>query len=294
MKLTKHQTHYGTRWALDGRLLPPMANLAMLLEVESDAMAEMLRASEAARGESAAEHSALPPIEPMQEVWASGVTYLRSRDARKAESSVADVYQKVYEAERPELFMKSIGWRVVTSGQRVRIRKDSTWNVPEPELVLVINAHGEIVGYTAGNDMSSRDIEGENPLYLPQAKIYNGSCALGPEIVLTVTDAMRELPVSMEIQRPIAEIKGVSLHEAGATVRGAAASSLVFSGETSITRMKRSLEELASYLCSELDFPHGVFLMTGTGIVPPESFSLAVGDSVKITVGEVTLETRVE
>jgi 2-dehydro-3-deoxy-D-arabinonate dehydratase len=119
------------------------------------------------------------PIDPYQEVWAAGVTYVRSRDARKAESTVADTYQKVYEAERPEIFSKSIGWRVSGNGMPIRIRKDSHWNVPEPELVLVINQHNEIVGYCAGNDVSSRDIEGENPLYLPQAKIYTGSCALG-------------------------------------------------------------------------------------------------------------------
>jgi 2-dehydro-3-deoxy-D-arabinonate dehydratase len=272
MKLSKHQTPVGSRWALDGKMLPPMSSLDMLLKLEADAIAEMLRMSQAEQGAGVAKQSALPPIEPMQEVWASGVTYLRSRDARKAESSVADVYQKVYEAERPELFMKSIGWRVVTSSAPVRIRKDSAWNVPEPELVLVINAHGEIVGYTAGNDMSSRDIEGENPLYLPQAKIYNGACAIGPEIVIANADAMRELPVSVEIKRA-----GVA----------------VFSGETSISRMKRTLEDLVSYLYKEMDFPHGAFLMTGTGVVPPESFSLQAGDSVKISVGEVTLENVV-
>jgi 2-dehydro-3-deoxy-D-arabinonate dehydratase len=250
-----------------------MASLGMLLELESDAIAETLRMSQTEQGAGAAEGTALPPIEPMQEVWASGVTYLRSRDARKAESSVADVYQKVYEAERPELFMKSVGWRVVTSGAPVRIRKDSAWNVPEPELVLVINAHGEIVGYTAGNDMSSRDIEGENPLYLPQAKIYNGACAIGPEIVLADAASMRELPVSVEIRR---------------------GGEIAFSGETSIARMKRTLEDLVRYLYKEMDFPHGAFLMTGTGVVPPESFTLQVGDTVKISVGEVTLENAVE
>jgi 2-dehydro-3-deoxy-D-arabinonate dehydratase len=283
MKLSKHQTPNGARWALDGKMLPPMSSLDMLLKLESDAIADMLRMAKDEAG-SAAEGPALPPIEPMQEVWASGVTYLRSRDARKAESSVADVYQKVYEAERPELFMKSIGWRVVTSGTAVRIRKDSAWNVPEPELVLVINAHGEIVGYTAGNDMSSRDIEGANPLYLPQAKMYNGACALGPEIVIASADAMRELPVSVEIHRPV---------EAIASDKSQAQGSLAFSGETSIARMKRTLEDLVRYLYKEMDFPHGAFLMTGTGVVPPESFSLQAGDSVKISVGEVTLENSV-
>lgn len=273
MKLSRHETSDGTRWALDEHVLPPMASLSMLLELESDAIAEMLRMAKIEPGARVSEGTALPPIEPTQEVWASGVTYLRSRDARKAESSVADVYQKVYEAERPELFMKATGWRVVTQGQPIRIRKDSAWNVPEPELVLVVNAHGEIVGYTAGDDVSSRDIEGENPLYLPQAKVYNGSCALGAEIVLTPANAMRELPVKLEITRT---------------------GSVAFKGETSIARMKRPLEELVAYLIKELDFPDGVFLMTGTGIVPPESFSLQPGDVVRISVGEVTLENPVE
>ncbi|BCX03019.1 MAG: fumarylacetoacetate hydrolase [Candidatus Roseilinea sp.] len=256
---------------LDGRPLSANFTLTELLRQPAGAMHDWLTQQH----DSAASIQAqgiLPPIEPMQEVWASGVTYLRSRDARKAESSVADVYQKVYDAERPELFMKAIGWRAVTSRQPVRIRKDSTWNVPEPELTLVINAHGEIVGYTAGNDMSSRDIEGENPLYLPQAKIYTGACALGPEIVLTNAEAMRTLPVTLEIRR---------------------GGAVVFSGETSIARMKRGLAELVSYLYRELDFPDGAFLMTGTGIVPPESFSLRPGDHVKISVGEVTLENEV-
>jgi 2-dehydro-3-deoxy-D-arabinonate dehydratase len=293
MKLTRHQTPTGARWALDGCLLPPMFSLSMLLELESEAIHDMLHASLKAQDRDVEMHTALPPIEAMQEVWASGVTYLRSRDARKAESAVADVYQRVYDAERPELFMKAIGWRVVASGQPVRIRKDSAWNVPEPELVLVINAHGEVVGYTAGNDMSSRDIEGENPLYLPQAKIYNNSCALGPHIVLADANAMRELPVRLEIHRPISELKGPPLPEAPATTHGAAQTSLAFSGETSITRMKRTLEELVSYLYRETSFPHGAFLMTGTGIVPPESFSLREGDLVRINVGEVTLENPV-
>jgi len=273
MKLSRQQTDHGPRWMLDGQPLPASFTLAGLLQKRADEIQAWLREGPpAAASVNGHPQAALPPIEPMQEVWASGVTYLRSRDARKAESSVADVYQKVYEAERPELFMKAIGWRVVTSGHPVRIRKDSAWNVPEPELVLVINAHGQIIGYTAGNDMSSRDIEGENPLYLPQAKIYNAACALGPEIALADADAMRALPVTLEIRR---------------------AGAVVFSGETSIARMKRRLEELVQYLYKELDFPHGAFLMTGTGIVPPESFSLQTGDAVKITVGEVTLENDV-
>ncbi len=271
-KLARHATSAGPRWILDGQPLVAGFTLAELLRQPANAIADWLTQQRDAAAGNIQIQTALPPIEPLQEVWASGVTYLRSRDARKAESSVADVYQKVYEAERPELFMKAVGWRVVTGGQPVRIRKDSRWNVPEPELTLAINSHGEIVGYTAGNDMSSRDIEGENPLYLPQAKIYNGACALGPEIVLADAEAMRSLPVTLEIRR-----------------NGA----VVFNGETNIARMKRRLEELVGYLYRELTFPDGAFLMTGTGIVPPESFSLQPGDRVIISVGEVTLENDV-
>lgn len=267
MKLTKHQTPAGPRWAVDGRALPATFSFTSFMRNSATEMAQQLAVAD---GEIAG--ATLPPIEAIQEVWASGVTYLRSRDARKAESSVADVYQKVYEAERPELFMKSIGWRVLTTGAPVHIRADSAWNVPEPELVLVINAAGEIVGYTAGNDMSSRDIEGENPLYLPQAKVYNGSCALGAEIVLCSADAMRELPVSVDIAR-----NGES----------------VFAGETAINRMKRNLEELVAYLYKEYRFPHGAYLMTGTGVVPAESFTLNAGDVVTIKVGDVTLQNVV-
>lgn len=281
MKLTHHQTPDGPRWALDGRTLPQEVTLSALLALDARAMSAALQGQlgDAASGPT------LPPIEPLHEVWASGVTYLRSRDARKAESAVADVYQKVYEAERPELFMKSIGWRVVTTGAPVRIRKDSAWNVPEPELVLVINAAGEIVGYTAGNDMSSRDIEGENPLYLPQAKMYDGACAIGAEIVLADAASMRELPVALEIHRPVSAV---------GSDKGQAQASLVFSGETSIARMKRGLEELVGYLYKEMAYPHGAFLMTGTGIVPPETFTLQAGDVVRIRVGEANLENRVE
>lgn len=265
VKLSKITTPAGARWQLDGALLPAWFSLGALLEMPAQQMPAFLSAS--VTGERAS-GAPLAPIDAAQEVWASGVTYLRSRDARKAESSVADVYQLVYDAERPELFSKSIGWRVVASGQPVRIRADATWNVPEPELVLVINAHGEIVGYTAGNDMSSRDIEGQNPLYLPQAKIYNRSCALGSEIVLCGADAMRTLPVRVSIERGGAE---------------------VFGGTTSIDRMKRTLPELVSYLYRELAFPQGAFLMTGTGVVPAESFTLASGDVVRIEVGDVKL-----
>ncbi|MCX6019211.1 MAG: fumarylacetoacetate hydrolase family protein [Chloroflexi bacterium] len=269
MKLSKINTPLGPRWMLDGVLLVESFTLGALLAQPAAQVAAFLHTQSDADG---ADGIAIAPLDAQQEIWASGVTYLRSRDARKAESSVADVYQKVYEAERPELFMKSVGWRVRADGQTVRIRADSQWNVPEPELVLVINSAGEIVGYTAGNDMSSRDIEGENPLYLPQAKIYNGSCALGSSIMLCSAAEMTKLPVTVSIERGGAE---------------------VFAGETSITRMKRTLQELADYLLRELDFPQGVLLMTGTGIVPPESFTLTAGDVVHIRVGDVTLTNAV-
>jgi 2-dehydro-3-deoxy-D-arabinonate dehydratase len=179
----------------------------------------------------------------------------------------------VYEAERPELFFKAAGWRVVGPGDAIRVRADSRWNVPEPELTLVINRHGEIVGYCAGNDVSSRDIEGENPLYLPQAKVYNGSCALGPGIALAGPNELRDLGIGLKIAR------------GGQTV---------FEGETRTSRMKRSFEDLAAYLYRELEFPRGAFLMTGTGIVPHESFSLTSGDRVRVEVGELVLENETQ
>jgi 2-dehydro-3-deoxy-D-arabinonate dehydratase len=215
----------------------------------------------------------LTPVEPNLEVWGSGVTYLRSRDARKAEStSAADVYQLVYEAERPEIFFKSIGWRVVGSGEQVRLRADSKWNVPEPELTLVINAHGEIVGYSIGNDMSSRDIEGANPLYLPQAKTYTGSCAVGPGIRLVSAADMQDLTIQLQIERD---------------------AQTVFIGDTATSKMKRTFQDLADYLCRELEFPTGVFLMTGTGVVPGDDFTLASGDIIHVSIGGKTLSNPV-
>jgi 2-dehydro-3-deoxy-D-arabinonate dehydratase len=200
------------------------------------------------------------------------VTYLRSRDARKAESQVADVYERAYDAERPELFFKAPGWRVAGHGQPVRVRRDSRWNVPEPELTLLLNSRMEIVGYCAGNDVSSRDIEGENPLYLPQAKVYDGACALGPGLYL-LEGALPDLPIRLAVKRD------------GATI---------FAGETSTANMKRSPEELAAWLGRELSFPHGALLMTGTGIVPGDDFSLQPGDHVRVSVGDLTLENPVE
>jgi 2-dehydro-3-deoxy-D-arabinonate dehydratase len=217
----------------------------------------------------------LPPLSK-QEVWASGVTYQRSREARMEESKDAgggDFYARVYEAQRPELFFKAAPYRAVGTGGYVRIRKDSQWNVPEPELVLFICSSGTIEGYTIGNDMSSRDIEGENPLYLPQAKCYDGAAAIGPCLYIP------EHPID-----PNTMIR-IYIHRA---------KEVVFSGEISINRMKRTHTELAQYLFQELSFPHGALLMTGTGIVPPDSFTLRAGDVIKITIDHIgTLENTV-
>jgi 2-dehydro-3-deoxy-D-arabinonate dehydratase len=270
-RLSRHATCTGPRWAYEGLYLPSRVDLALLLALPADAMRAVLPVLAAATEEEARD-PVLAPIDPMQEVWACGVTYVRSREARKLESRVADIYERVYDAERPELFAKSLGWRVVADGGNVRVRKDSRWNVPEPELVLVVNRFGEIVGYSAGNDMSSRDIEGENPLYLPQAKIYDGSCAIGPAIVLATPDELRAMPISLSIRRGEAE---------------------VFAGRISTAQMKRSFEELAGYLRAEYALPHGVLLMTGTGIVPPNDFSLAAGDRIRIDVGPLSLQNTV-
>ena len=198
MKLTRHKTEKGSRWAVDGKWLPTTFSLEMLLEIPRDSIAAFLVALPR-MGE--AEGALLAPIEVHQEVWASGVTYLRSRDAREAESDTGDIYTKVYRAERPELFSKALGWRVIAHDEPICVRIDSTWDVPEPELTLVINSALQVVGYCVGNDVSSRNIEGENPLYLPQAKVYNGSCALGPAILLTGPEEMTNLPIHLDIFR---------------------------------------------------------------------------------------------
>lgn len=270
MYLTKHSLPEGPRWAVDGRFLPPGFTLGLFLSLPREAMLEALSACQ---GDAPGSGSLLAPLDPDHEVWAAGVTYVRSRQARQAESQTGDIYARVYEAARPELFMKAAGWRVIGPGGPVRIRRDSRWNVPEPELTLVANAWGEIVGYCAGNDMSSRDIEGENPLYLPQAKIYNGSCALGPGIALVDPAELRALPVHLEVMR---------------------GGDCAFSGQIRTSAMKRTPEELVKYLCQELDFPRGAFLMTGTGIVPGDDFTLQPGDFVKVTVGTLVLENRVD
>jgi 2-dehydro-3-deoxy-D-arabinonate dehydratase len=204
-----------------------------------------------------------------QEVWASGVTYMRSREARMEESKDTgggDFYARVYDAERPELFFKAPAHRTVGSGEQVRIRKDSKWNVPEPELTLFISSSGSIEGYTIGNDMSSRDIEGENPLYLPQAKSYNGSAALGPCLYVPGEPIDSDSMINIEILRKNKQ---------------------VFSGEVSINRMKRTHSELVEYLFREMTFPNGAYLMTGTGIVPPDDFTLQEDDEVRISIERI-------
>ena len=212
--------------------------------------------------------SIMPPV-GRQEIWASGVTYYSSREARIEESKDAgggDFYDRVYNAERPELFFKSTASRAVGHMQDVRIRKDSKWNVPEPELTLVITPNAKIIGYTIGNDMSSRDIEGENPLYLPQAKSYDGAAAIGPCIWLTKEPISMDTKIKIQIVR-----KG----------------NTVFEGETEVGQMKRKLTDLVHYLYREMSFPYGSLLMTGTGVVPPDSFTLDHGDVINITVDSI-------
>jgi len=209
----------------------------------------------------------LPPVE-QQEVWAAGVTYLRSKKARMEESDFsASAYDRVYEAKRPEIFFKSLPQKVVATGEAVGIRKDATWNVPEPELALVLNSRKELVGFTIGNDMSSRDIEGENVLYLPQAKIYDRSCALGPWIVMGPSESeARSWTIGIEILR---------------------AGACVFSGETNVGQIKRSFTELVDFLFRSQTFPNGAILLTGTGVVPPDNFTLQAADIVRIGISGI-------
>ena len=216
----------------------------------------------------------LAPVE-QQEAWAAGVTYLRSKKARMDESDFsASAYDRVYEAERPELFFKSLPEKVVSPNEPVGIRKDARWNVPEPELALVMNSCGKIVGYTIGNDMSSRDIEGENALYLPQAKVYNRSCSIGPFVTIGKSeDEVRTWAIKLEIERD---------------------SKICFQGDTSPGQLKRSFEELANFLFRSQTFPNGVILLTGTGIIPPDDFTLLPGDLIRIHISGIgTLANKV-
>ena len=216
----------------------------------------------------------MPPI-GSQEVWASGVTYHRSRDARMEESESAgggDFYDRVYRAERPELFFKATPHRVVGPGGKVAIRSDAKWSVPEPELALMISPTGKILGYTVANDMSSRDIEGENPLYLPQAKVYDRSCALGPCVLVTSNQLPRTTEIRLEILR----------NEKPA-----------FRGSTTLKELKREPKTLVDYLYRDNSFPNGSFLLTGTGIVPPDTFTLTHGDEIRITIDGIGTLTNV-
>lgn len=219
-------------------------------------------------------HEILPPLNH-QEIWAAGVTYLRSKVARMEESKESGgdtFYDKVYNAERPEIFYKGNALRAIGNGGKVRIRKDATWNVPEPELTLFINKHKKIAGYTIGNDMSSRDIEGENPLYLPQAKVYDASAGIGPCLLVTEKPLPAETVIDMKIFRE---------------------NTLIFQGDTQISQMKRSHAELAEYLTRELSFPKGTFLMTGTCIVPDPPFTLHFNDRIEIKIEPIGTLTQI-
>ncbi len=241
----------------------PVATFAELLALTAEQIRWMVQAT--VENSSIVEMSRLlPPIDGFTEVWASGVTYRRSRTAREEESDHADVYSRVYDAPRPELFFKSAAWRVTGAGEPIGIRSDSRINVPEPELALVCNSIGEIVGVTICDDVSSRSIEGENPLYLPQAKIYSGSCAVGPGIVPidSLTD-IYSLDVSVRVERD---------------------GSSVWQGNTSTSAMHRKFEELVEYLFRQMVFPAGVLLSTGTGLVPHIEFNLIPGDQVTVEI----------
>jgi 2-dehydro-3-deoxy-D-arabinonate dehydratase len=263
MKL--YRTRAGIVTEHSGSFFKIQANSWDELVGREDVFADLsIRIKKAERMERASEEW-LPPI-GSQEVWAAGVTYFRSRNARIEESKNAgggDFYDRVYHAERPELFFKATAHRVVGSGAAVAIRSDARWSVPEPELTLFISPAGKITGYTIGNDMSSRDIEGENPLYLPQAKIYDRSCALGPCLLISEDPLPLSTQLSMEIRR------------GGKTV---------FFGETTLKEMKRKPEELAEYLYRQSTFPQGCLLLTGTGIVPPDSFTLEQKDEIQIMI----------
>ncbi|CAN5894801.1 fumarylacetoacetate hydrolase family protein [soil metagenome] len=218
----------------------------------------------------------LPPI-GSQEVWGAGVTYFRSRTARMEEAGpngAADFYERVYQAERPELFLKATPHRVVGPGQAMRLRRDSKWIVPEPELTLLISPGGHVLGYTIGNDLSCRDIEGENPLYLPQAKTYDRCAALGPGVLISESPLAADTSIDLEIHR------------------GAA---LLFSGSTTVGQIRRSFADLVAYLFREAGFPAGCLLMTGTGVVPPDDLSLQPGDEARITIAPIgTLSNSME
>lgn len=267
----------GARWPSITAFLQWTVGRSDLLPLLEQAAADAQRvgAIEDADREPAADAiHLLKPVDE-QEIWAAGVTYERSRVAREEESAGSGIYDRVYTAERPEIFLKATPSRTVGPRQPVVVRADSRWNVPEPELALVVNPAMELIGFTVGNDMSSRDIEGENPLYLPQAKVYGGCCAVGPMIALrdTVGDP-RALTIRLEIQRAGAQI---------------------FAGEISTSKIVRSYADLIAYLGRDNLFPEGVLLLTGTGIVPPDEISLEGGDHVAISISGIgTLRNPVE
>lgn len=241
-----------------------ITSLAGVLEQDDPAAVVRAAIGRSTTGVPLAAVTLLPPVD-RQEVWAAGVTYLRSKTARMEESDFsATAYDRVYDAVRPEIFFKAVGEKVIGPGDALGIRGDARWNVPEPELALVMNARGRLVGCTIGNDMSSRDIEGENLLYLPQAKVYDRSCGLGPWIVLEPDEAViRGWTIGIQIVRDGRN---------------------VFAGSTGVAQIKRTFADLMEHLWRSQSFPHGVVLLTGTGVVPDESFTLAAGDRVTITV----------
>jgi 2-dehydro-3-deoxy-D-arabinonate dehydratase len=249
------------------RPVPGVGSMAELLGQSLAAARDRVLAAAGEPGVPVPDVRLLPPVDGLTEVWASGVTYERSMDARVEESQTQDVYSRVYAADRPELFFKSVAWRVVTDGEPIAVRPDCSVTVPEPELAVVVTATGEVLGYTVCDDVSSRDIEGENPLYLPQAKVYAGSCALATGIrpAWEVPDWSR-LDVSVAVLRD------------GATV---------FEGTTSTARMRRTVDELVECLFRAQDFPAGAVLSTGTGLVPDLEFTLRPGDVVDVVVEEV-------
>ncbi|GCE19938.1 fumarylacetoacetate hydrolase family protein [Dictyobacter kobayashii] len=251
---------------LVGTFPAPNTTLSDLLRLHIDELRMLIEYALQGNKEIALE-KVLAPIDGSTEVWAAGVTYKRSEEARREESDTPNIYARVYQAERPELFFKATARRVSGPGELIAVRSDSHWDVPEPELAVVANAHGEIVGYTIANDVSSRSIEGENPLYLPQAKVYSGSCALGPTITLawTMPDP-RQLKIQMQIER------------GGKTY---------WEGETNTNGLKRSMEELISYLYRDNDFPGGAILCTGTALVPEHPFTLEQDDVVHIDIEQL-------
>jgi len=246
------------------RFKAPNATLPELLRLPLDEFRRVVQRTVALSSPPERDTKLLAPIDGLMEVWAAGVTYQRSEEARMEESGTPDVYSMVYRAERPEIFMKATPRRVVGPDGTVVVRADSTWDVPEPELAIVVNAHGDIVGYTIGDDVSSRSIEGENPLYLPQAKLYLGACAIGPGITPAweVPDPY-DLAIWMAIER---------------------GGEVIWEGETRTSGLKRRLDELVDYLFREDSFPDGVIISTGTALVPDSPFTLEAGDSVEIAI----------